>query len=203
MVVGDLLELVALRNQAARKLGFKNYYVLQLYCGEQSQEQVLKLFDQLDELTREPFHQAKAEIDAALAKSYGIAVAELRPWHYHDPFFQEVPAVLGELPESVYKPLDPVKVCRAFYDGIGLPIDDVLKRSSLYEKPGKNPHAFCIDIDRRGRRPRAGEHRARPGMAGHLAARVGPQRVFRERVGRACRTCCTPTPIRSAPRAWP
>ena len=111
VVVGDLLELVALRNEAARKLGFKNYYVLQLYCGEQSQEQVLKLFDELDELTREPFHQAKAEIDAALAKSQGIAVAELRPWHYHDPFFQEVPAVLGELPESVYKPLDIVKVC--------------------------------------------------------------------------------------------
>jgi peptidyl-dipeptidase A len=150
VVVGDLLELVALRNQAARKLGFKNYHVLQLYCGEQSQEQVLKLFDELDELTREPFHQAKAEIDVALAKSYGITVAELRPWHYHDPFFQEVPAVLGELPDSVYKPLDPVKVCRAFYDGIGLPIDDVLKRSSLYEKPGKNPHAFCIDIDRAG-----------------------------------------------------
>ena len=123
---------------------------MQLYCGEQSQEQVLKLFDELDELTREPFHKAKAEIDAALAKNYGITVAELRPWHYHDPFFQEVPAVLGELPESVYKPLDTVKVCREFYDGIGLPIDDVLKRSDLYEKPGKNPHAFSIDIDRAG-----------------------------------------------------
>ena len=84
--------------------------------------------------------------------------------------------MLGELPESVYKPLDPVKVCRAFYDGIGLPVDDVLKRSDLYEKPGKNPHAFRIDIDRRGRHPRAGEHRARPGMAGHHAARVGPCR---------------------------
>jgi len=150
VVVGDLMKLVALRNESARKLGFKDYHVMQLYCGEQSQEQVLALFDQLDELTRQPFHEAKAEIDAALAKNYGISVAELRPWHYHDPFFQEAPAVLGELPESVYKPLDPAKVCRTFYDGIGLPIDDVLKRSSLYEQPGKNPHAFSIDIDRHG-----------------------------------------------------
>ena len=150
MVVGDLLELVALRNEAAKKLGFKNFHVLQLYCGEQSQEQLLKLFDELDELTREPFHKAKAEIDAALAKSYGIKVEELRPWHYHDPFFQEVPSVLGELPDDVYKPLDPVKVCREFYDGIGLSIDDVLKNSSLYEQKGKNPHAFCIDINRAG-----------------------------------------------------
>jgi peptidyl-dipeptidase A len=150
VVVGDLMQLVALRNEAARKLGFPNYHVLQLYCSEQSPQQLLALFDRLDELTRGPFHEAKAEMDAALARSYGISPSELRPWHYHDPFFQEVPAVLGELPESVYKPLDPAKVCRAFYDGIGLPVDDVLKRSDLYEKPGKNPHAFSLDIDRRG-----------------------------------------------------
>ncbi len=150
VVVDDLMKLVALRNEAARQLGFQNYHVLQLYCSEQSPQQVLSLFDQLDELTREPFHEAKAEIDAALAQSYGVGVSELRPWHYHDPFFQEAPAVLGELPESVYQPLNPAKVCRAFYDGIGLPIDDVLRRSDLYEKPGKNPHAFSIDIDRRG-----------------------------------------------------
>jgi peptidyl-dipeptidase A len=150
VVVGDLMALVALRNEAARKLGFKNYHVMQLYCGEQDQQQVLKLFDELDKLTREPFHKAKAEIDAALAKRYGIAAADLQAWHYHDPFFQEVPTVLGELPEAVYKPLDPVGVCRDFYSGIGLPIDDVLARSDLYEKPGKNPHAFSIDIDRAG-----------------------------------------------------
>jgi len=59
-----------------------------------------------------------------LAKRYGIAVAELCPWHYHDPFFQEVPAVLGELPESVYKPTGHREGIRAFYDGIGLPVDD-------------------------------------------------------------------------------
>lgn len=150
VVVGDLKELVTLRNQAAAKVGFENYHILQLYCTEQSQEQVLKLFDELDELTHRPFHEAKAEIDAVLAKSYGVSVEELRPWHYHDPFFQEAPAVLDNLPESVYTPLDIVKVCRSFYDGIGLPVDDVLKRSSLYEQPGKNPHAFSTDIDRAG-----------------------------------------------------
>ena len=41
-------------------------------------------------------------------------------------------------------------MCREFYAGIGLPIDDVLARSDLYEKPGKSPHAFCTDIDREG-----------------------------------------------------
>ena len=31
--------------------------------NEQTQEQVLKLFDELDELTREPFRKLKGEID--------------------------------------------------------------------------------------------------------------------------------------------
>ena len=149
-VLADLKATVASRNESARKLGFPDFFALRLYLNEQNEQQLFKLFDELDALTRQPFHEAKAEIDAVLAKNCGISVAELRPWHYHDPFFQEPPAVLGELPESVYKSLNTIETVRAFYDGIGLPIDDVIHRSDLYEKPGKNPHAFCQDMDREG-----------------------------------------------------
>src|SRR5256886_1700276 len=144
----DLKELVGLRSEAARKLGFRDYHVLQLYLNEQSQEQVLALFDRLDERTREPFRRAKAEIDTRLAQNCGIAIDELRPWHYHDPFFQEPPAVFGADLDAVYAKVDILKLCRDYYAGIGLPIDDVIARSDLYEKPGKSPHAFCTDMDK-------------------------------------------------------
>ena len=150
VLVGDLKKLVTLRNKAAKHLGYANYHVMQLALAEQSQEQVLKLFDELDELTRAPFLAAKAEIDAALAKNCGIAVKDLRPWHYHDPFFQESPAIFSGASKEVYKKIDIVKFCTDFYGGIGLPVDDVMKRSDLCERPGKNPHAFCTDIDRAG-----------------------------------------------------
>lgn len=146
----DLRELVQLRNQAAHELGFKDYHVMQLFLNEQDQAQVIALFDRLDELTREPFRQAKAEIDEKLAAHCSISVDELRPWHYHDPFFQESPAVFDTDLDSVYAKLDVLKLCRDFYGGIGLPIDDVIAHSDLYEKPGKSPHAFCTDIDRQG-----------------------------------------------------
>lgn len=149
-VEGDLKELVKLRNEAARELGFKDYHVMQLYLNEQDQADVLRLFDQLDDLTREPFRKAKAEIDARLAENCGTSVAELKPWHYHDPFFQESPAVFSTDLDAVYAKTDILKLCRDFYKGIGLPIDDVIARSDLYEKPGKSPHAFCTDIDREG-----------------------------------------------------
>jgi peptidyl-dipeptidase A len=39
---------------------------------------------------------------------------------------------------------------RQFYQAIGLPIDDILARRDLYERPGKHQHAFCQDMDRKG-----------------------------------------------------
>ena len=150
VVEKDLLELVRLRNKAARELGYENYHVLKMFLAEQDQAQILKLFDQLDDLTREPFRLAKAEIDVKLAEKCGIKVEGLRPWHYHDPFFQESPAVFGADLDAIYRKQDVLKLCRTFYTGVDLPIEDVLERSDLFEKAGKSPHAFCTDIDRDG-----------------------------------------------------
>jgi peptidyl-dipeptidase A len=150
VVEADLRELVKLRNQAAVKLGFKSFHALQLYLNEQDGDEIIKLFDRLDDLTREPFRAAKADIDRRLARSLGIKPADLMPWHYHGPFFQETPSVFASDLDQPYKKADLLKLCSAFYRGIGLPIDDVIERSDLYERPGKSPHAFCTDIDREG-----------------------------------------------------
>ncbi len=146
----DLKELVRLRNEAARKLGFKNFHALQLYLNEQDGDAIVKLFDELDELTREPFRAAKADVDAKLAAHSGVKVEGLAPWHYHDPFFQEAPAVFAADIDQPFAKADLLAVSRTFYAGIGLPIDRVIAKSSLYEKKGKSPHAFCTDIDREG-----------------------------------------------------
>ncbi len=149
-VEADLKELVKLRNEAAKQLGFKNYHAMMLYLNEQDGAELLKLFDDLDTLTKEPFKAAKAEIDERLAKNYGIKPNELMPWHYHDPFFQESPAVFDANLDAPLAKADILNLCSTFYTGIGLPIDDVIARSDLYEKKGKSPHAFCTDIDREG-----------------------------------------------------
>jgi peptidyl-dipeptidase A len=149
-VEADLKRLVRQRNAVAQRLGFSDYYALQLFLGEQDRGELDQLFDALDALTRQPYHAVKAEIDAALAANCHIAVDQLRPWHYHDTFAQLAPAVFPDDSESVYGSLDIVRLCREFYGGIGLPVDDLLRHSDLYEKQGKSPHAFCTDIDRSG-----------------------------------------------------
>jgi peptidyl-dipeptidase A len=150
VVEKDLHELVLLRNEAAKKLGFKNYHALQLYLNEQDGDELIKLFDELDELTREPFREAKAELDKKLAANCKIGVDQLMPWHYHDPFFQETPQVFSADLDQPYRKADLIKIVKDFYSGIGLPVDRVVERSDLYEKKGKSPHAFCTDITRDG-----------------------------------------------------
>jgi peptidyl-dipeptidase A len=152
IVEPELLELVKLRNEAAKKLGFPNYHAMMLHLNEQNGEDLIKLFDELDDLTREPFQKAKAEIDVLLAKQSGVKVEDLMPWHYHDIHFQEVPAVFEADLDKIYAKLDLVKLCRDFYRGINLPIDLVIEKSNndFAPRKGKNPHAFCTDITRDG-----------------------------------------------------
>jgi peptidyl-dipeptidase A len=146
----DLVRLVKLRNQAARKLGFSSYHTLSLTAAEQDVVELDRLFQELEKLTNAPYTRIKQNLDARLAESYGIAVADLRPWHYHDPFFQETPMVLDLDLDTYYADHDVKELATTFFAGIGLPVDAILARSDLYEREGKNPHAFCTDIDREG-----------------------------------------------------
>ena len=74
-------------------LGFNDFHAMQLSLNEQSQEHVLKLFDELDDLTREPFLASSGRSTPGWPGRYGIRAEDMNPWHYHDPFFQEPPAV--------------------------------------------------------------------------------------------------------------
>jgi len=149
-VAPAIVELVKLRNKAARALGYANFQVMQLALGEQDPGQLEKLFDQLDELTRKDYAQAKNEVDTFLAARLGITKGDLRPWHYQDPFFQGAPKIYAVDLDVYYKGKDLAKLAEQYYAGLGMPIADVLNRSDLYEKPGKYQHAFSSDIDHSG-----------------------------------------------------
>jgi peptidyl-dipeptidase A len=150
VIVDDLLKLVRLRNKAAREIGFDSYHTLNVITGEQSVKELDHIFDELDALTAKPFAELKKELDIILAESYGIDVKDLMPWHYHDPFFQRTPLVYEQDLDLYYKDKDVKELAEKFYAGVGLPVDDILARSDLYDREGKYPHAFGHDVDRQG-----------------------------------------------------
>ncbi|MBL7152274.1 MAG: M2 family metallopeptidase, partial [Phycisphaerae bacterium] len=150
VVAADIIKLVNLRNQAAQKLGFENYHTMSLATGEQDVKELDIIFDELYKLTNLPYAQLKADLDKRLAANCSIGTRELMPWHYHDPFFQDTPLVYDVDLDAYYKDKDVKDLSIKFYAGIGLPVESIIAKSDLYERDGKNPHAFCTDIDKEG-----------------------------------------------------
>ncbi|MCU0462121.1 MAG: M2 family metallopeptidase [Bacteroidales bacterium] len=150
LVADDIIKLVEQRNLIAKTLGFNNFHEMTLKLSGQDPAEVTAIFEELDNLTRDAFAQLKGEIDAYYAGRYKINAADLRPWHYQNRYFQEAPEIYPVDFDKYYENQDPAKLAATFFDGIGLNVDAILAKSDLYEKPGKNQHAFSTDIDRAG-----------------------------------------------------
>lgn len=150
VVAQDIVKLVKMRNELAKSIGFKNFHEMSLKVNEEDPEEISKLFDELDALTKDSFAKEKENIDNYYAERYKVKKEELMPWHYQNRFFQEAPKIYKVDFDKFYEGKKLDEITSKFYKSIGINIDDMLKNSDLYEKPGKNQHAFCTDIDRNG-----------------------------------------------------
>lgn len=150
MIADDIRQLAVLRNAAAEKQGFRDHFEKTLLLEEIVEDDLLDLFEALDEATSGPFAELKTEIDERRSERFGVPVGDLQPWHYHDRFFQYAPPISDYDLDALYEGQDPVPLALATYDGLGLEVRDILERSDLYAREGKNQHAFCLDLDRSG-----------------------------------------------------
>ncbi len=150
LVNKDVIELVKLRNKAAKSLGYKNHREMSLKLNELEPEFLDNLFDELDKLTREKFFSLKDKIDNYLSEHYSITKDELMPWHYQDKFFQQGPSIYNLDLDKYFENKNIEKLTDDYYSGIGLEIKDMLAKSDLYEKDGKYQHAYCTQIDKAG-----------------------------------------------------
>ncbi|HUT23184.1 MAG TPA: M2 family metallopeptidase [Sumerlaeia bacterium] len=142
-----IVELVGLRNRHAAELGSPNYYAFALELKELDQGRLFAMLAELDEKTTPLFRKLKTELDAQLAGEFGIGAADLRPWHYRNPFFQQMPENEKVDLDPVFADKDLEKLTETYYRGIHLEIRDILDRSDLYEREGKDQHAFCTGIE--------------------------------------------------------
>ncbi|CAN5210985.1 hypothetical protein BH24ACT19_BH24ACT19_01960 [soil metagenome] len=174
-VEGIVRELARLRNRLARQTGFDNHYVRSLDLQEIDANELDRLMDDLQSATDEPFRKLKTRLDAGLKSRFGIET--VMPWHLSDPFFQSCKQDAAALPLSgsggrpggapgagngergegsaagldvdrYFRDKDLETLTRGTYDNMGLEVRDVLARSDLYERTGKDQHAFCIGIGR-------------------------------------------------------
>ncbi len=143
----QILELVKLRNKAAKALGYADYFQMQLDLQEVDAKWLLAMLEDFSSKSEKAYEKALGEIEERQAKEFGVGHEELGPWAWTDPFCQEDPLDTHEL-DSLVDGVDIAKASVGFYEKMGVDVTGILDKSDLYERPGKNQHAFCMNLDR-------------------------------------------------------
>jgi peptidyl-dipeptidase A len=152
VVAPRILEVARLRNEVAKRLGYRDWFAMALATDELDEAWLFDLLDRLDEATRAPFTEEKARIDEEASAWLKVPVGELMPWHYQDVFFQEAPTTSVTSIEALVAGRDVAEAARAFYDDLGFDAEvaSIVAKSDLYPRENKSQHGFCTDIDRSG-----------------------------------------------------
>ena len=167
-------ELARLRNRLAHEAGYPDHFHRALDLQEIDVAELDRIMADLESATDAPFKKLKADLDARLAREFGVE--SVMPWHHHDPFFQSCKHDPIPLPRQAsrgnsgsssgtrndqltsdrngpdvdrfFRDKDLEELTRKTYDNMGLEVRDVLAKSDLYEREGKNQHGFCLAVGR-------------------------------------------------------
>jgi peptidyl-dipeptidase A len=145
-VEGIVRELARLRNRLAREHGYPDHYRRSLDLQDVDADELDGIMSHLESVTDAPFASFKRDLDANLNDRFDVET--IMPWHLFDPFFQEPPEDSSLDMDRFFRDGDLAALTRKTYDNLGLEVRDVLSKSDLRARPGKNQHAFCISIGR-------------------------------------------------------
>lgn len=145
-VADRVRELARVRNAAARDLGFPDFYLMQLELQEIEEPWLFGLLDDLDEVTRAPYESWKSDLDADLRARF--SATRLYPWHYADPFFQNLPPDGRITLDDLFEGQSAEELSLKTFDAWGIELRPVLHASDLYPRENKCQHAFCVALDR-------------------------------------------------------
>lgn len=143
----QILQLVDLRNEAARAMGYADYFQMSLELQEVDSRWLKQIFDEAAAKADKAYSAVIDEIEEKQSALYGVPKNELGPWAWTDPFGQEDPLDRTDL-DALVAGVDISAASRSFYEKMGLDVQPILDRSDMHERPGKNQHAFCLNIDR-------------------------------------------------------
>ncbi len=176
-VEGIVRELAHLRNRLARNMGYEDHYARSLDLQEIDSTELDRIMDDLGEATDEPFRELKAGLDANLEARFGtdqVMPWHLSDPFFqsckHDAAALPLPdtqrgsggapgaddgrvvadggAATGLDLDRFFEDKDLEALTRRTYDNLGLEVRDVIARSDLYERAGKDQHAFCLRVGR-------------------------------------------------------
>lgn len=145
----DIIAVVELRNEAARQLGYEDYFQMQLDLHEIDRAWLFSFLEKIEKNSQRAYDSLIAFLEEKLSERFSIGKEELYPWTWSDCFCQTDPISSKQL-DALVQNEDLIQLSKDFYSSMGLDVSAILARSDLYEREKKNQHAFCVHIDRRG-----------------------------------------------------
>ncbi len=152
VVAKDFIRLVKLRNEAARSLGFENYFDLRIRLSGHKPELLASIYDEFDLITKDLYHDLKEKIDEQLSIIYSVPEDNLMPWHYQNLFFQDAPNIYRINFDEYYEGKDIVKLAENFFLGMGIDLSDIYAKSHVVNnhQPTRLATALTMNMDRSG-----------------------------------------------------
>jgi len=143
-----ILEGVKLRNAFARKAGGANYYSYSLAMQEINESDLVKLREEVKRELKPLYDKLRKMMDQVSMKRYGISEAEARlPWFQGGVVeFNILDDAVSFTPDKYFKGMDPRTYIKATARQMGENVDDIVDKSDLFPRPGKNPHWYMFSL---------------------------------------------------------
>lgn len=143
-------DLVKTRNISARNLGYQDYYRMFLELQEIDEARLFSSFGRYADLTEDEFRRSKASIDSVLSQKFEVDAVDLAPWHYGGISIVESPPVFNDPTSIVFQGKNLVELARKYFNGMGLPVDDLVEPEKLHLMNGRFTQPISLDFDRKG-----------------------------------------------------
>ena len=199
-VADDVRELARMRNEAARTLGHRDWFALSLATDEMDEEKLLETLAAADRATVRAVRTLEGN---ASTRGSPSAFAATSPSSARGTTPTRSSRSLRPRARSISTRSSRARTSSRSRDGRSRASDSrsraIVERSDLYPRAGKNQHAFCIDVDRSGRRPHPCQRDRQPQLDRHDAPRARP-RGLRPRVRRRALVGAARHTPRHAPR---
>lgn len=147
LIAPDIIRMVKNRNGLATHFGYHDFYQMALEIKDQTPLNIKLLLAEIELKTRDEYFEAKKVIDKLLAKRFNISISELQPWNYNNERISYLSPKFISKMDSLFFDTDPIKKTASFFEGIGLPIQDVIDNSDLKDGPGKSGLTAMINVD--------------------------------------------------------
>lgn len=130
----ELVELVKLRNEKAKKLGFYNYYSLSLFLQQIKEDWLIKTFSNLEEKTRAPFQEfiesSKKKFKPEIYQRSVTKTRKFHPWDFDAALYRWASISDTHFPkDSIFH------ILHRFHKNIGFKVDSLPIKETIKDIP--------------------------------------------------------------------